>query len=215
LEPLYTLASILYIESFGYYEVEPYQIFGNSDREPYYGETVMFPATFVLGAEMYAVDPEDFNWRGFIHAGALLNVDEALGRDKPSLGPAQIRPETVQQLIDNDLLCLPWGGRTCYSASEDVGEWENERRLMTEDWAIEYAAANMVWATKQPTFNNVPSDVLSTWFKQAAWHNAGAEFDPKVSSFPTVYVGTLIRSAMEAIRGCDLLGIEGNGGCIG
>ena len=77
---------------------------------------------------------------------------------------------------------------------------------------IEIAAANMVWATKQPEYKESENS-LPSWVKQAVWHNRGAFFDPKSERFPQHYVN-MTWATSKAINRCDLLGIEGHYSCI-
>lgn len=62
----------------------------------------------------------------------------------------------------------------------DKRKWERISRLLDPVWAIEYAAANMEWATRQtdPDFSrpwphHSQNRNLTPWEKMASWYNLG------------------------------------------
>jgi RHS repeat-associated protein len=113
-QPLYTLAGILYNETWGYYHVEPYLVFGApGNPTPDITDDKVILSVPGLEYLMAAHVPLPYWAQGhlgrrfIITCGALGNADQLLGRNKPSLGHAQVRPGTVQELEQEDLLCFP------------------------------------------------------------------------------------------------------------
>jgi hypothetical protein len=211
LDLLYTLAAIVYRESYGY------------DEEIASGEALAAEQAARLGFGPPRVD-EEFP---FIHAGEI-----------PSVGIAQMRPNTAQQLEEAGYVYWPGArgasdedrglrDRIYISGSHLIFQPSDESplcphcrrvgRLLDPVWAIEYVAANMDYSRTKPGFNQSRHHILNRpleiWERMAAWYNAGV-FDTKLEPRVVDYLnGTF--SDKNAIRGTDLLGINAmcRGGC--
>jgi RHS repeat-associated protein len=210
LDLLYTLAAIIYRESYGY------------DEE-------------VASAEGFASE---------ILAGS--NIRNPLVKDEagdvefkptegevPSIGIAQMRPETAFQVEQVGLVYVPGSkdgkwiylNPTPFNPLEDQGlpfinlpfvgfaNYEPAARLsrlVDPVWAIEYVAANMEFARQQKNYNNSKHHELgrqlTEWERMAAWYNQGV-FDTQQRPIVIEYLNGTYKDK-QGIRGTDLLGIE-------
>jgi RHS repeat-associated protein len=211
LELLYTLAAIVYRESYGY------------DEDVASGMALVEEQAARMGFRPPKVN-EEFP---FIDAGEI-----------PSVGIAQMRPNTAQELENAGFVYWPGargtsdedrglrdriyisGSHLTFQPSDEsplCPHCRRVNRLLDPVWAIEYVAANMDYAQTRDGFNrswhHILNRPLEIWERMAAWYNGGifaTELKPKAVDYLN---GTF--SDKSAIRGTDLLGINAmcRGGC--
>ena len=211
LQVLYALAAIIYRESLGYdKEVSKHWEFGKVKE---WGMMKEWAARVGVGT-----DEEG----GLVYLG---EGDPEKGH-LPSVGIAQIRPETAVQIEQAGLIYEPgpfydpYTGPLCYEVEKEWA-WMPHRkrvgRLLDPIWAIEYAAANMDWATRQEDYRRqipIYDRYMADWEKMACWYNRGIidiwargvrqeDRDALLYSYlPSTW------HTMLAIQGTDLLGVK-------